>query len=124
MIGRCTRGCCLGSPQRTAVSFSLDHGGYFLHRNVDAECRRGLVHDATHAAPLMVSLVQAAGRNPRISRRSSSRGAGRHGGPPRLLLFTQSWMVVAAVALGVLTLFYIVSPWMLLALPSSWDSAR
>src|SRR3984957_7887916 len=33
----------------------------------------------------------------------------------RLLLFTQSWMVVAAAALGVLTLYHAVSPWMLLA---------
>ena len=32
----------------------------------------------------------------------------------RLLLFTQSWMVAAAAALGVLTLLHAVTPWMLL----------
>jgi MFS family permease len=33
----------------------------------------------------------------------------------RLLLFTQSWMIVAAAALGVLTLLHATGPWMLLA---------
>jgi predicted MFS family arabinose efflux permease len=34
----------------------------------------------------------------------------------RLLLFTQSWMIVAAAVLGILTLFHAATPWMLLAL--------
>lgn len=66
-------------------------------------------------SPLMVSLVQAASAIPVflvvlpagaladiVDRRS-------------LLLFTQGWMILAAAALGLLTLFSAVSPWMLLA---------
>src|SRR6266498_1651906 len=65
-------------------------------------------------SPLMVSLVQGAAAIPVFL------GVLRAGALPhmvhrrRLLLFTQTWMVLAAVALAVLTLFGAVTPWTLL----------
>ena len=66
-------------------------------------------------SPLMVSLVQAAAAIPVFLVVLPAGALADMVDRRRLLLFTQSWMVVAAVALGILTLFNAVSPWMLLA---------
>src|SRR5579871_4508291 len=66
-------------------------------------------------SPLMVGLVQAAAAIPVFLVVLPAGALADMVDRRRLLLFTQSWMVVAAVALGVLTLLDAVSPWMLLA---------
>ena len=66
-------------------------------------------------SPLMVSLVQGAAAIPVFLVVLPAGALADMVDRRRLLLFTQSWMVLAAVALGVLTLFNAVSPWMLLA---------
>jgi MFS family permease len=65
--------------------------------------------------PLMVSLVQAAAAIPVFLVVLPAGALADIFDRRRLLICTQSWMVVAALALGVLTLFHAVSPWMLLA---------
>ncbi|MFZ0731032.1 MAG: MFS transporter [Candidatus Sulfotelmatobacter sp.] len=66
-------------------------------------------------SPLMVSLVQAAASIPVFLVVLPAGALADMVDRRRLLLFTQSWMIVAAGALGVLTLLQTVSPWMLLA---------
>jgi MFS family permease len=66
-------------------------------------------------SPLMVSLVQAAAAIPVFLVVLPAGALADMVDRRRLLLFTQSWMIVAAAALGVLTLFNAVNPWMLLA---------
>ena len=66
-------------------------------------------------SPLMVSLVQAAATIPVFLVVLPAGALADMVDRRRLLLFTQSWMVVAAVALAVLTLMHAVNPWMLLA---------
>jgi MFS family permease len=66
-------------------------------------------------SPLMVGLVTAASAIPVFLVVLPAGALADMVDRRRLLLFTQSWMVVAAAALGVLTLFHAVSPWMLLA---------
>ena len=66
-------------------------------------------------SPLMVSLVQAAAAIPVFLVVLPAGALADMVDRRRLLLFTQGWMVIAAVALGVLTLANAVSPWMLLA---------
>ncbi|PYQ45631.1 MAG: MFS transporter [Acidobacteria bacterium] len=66
-------------------------------------------------SPLMVSLVQAASAIPVFVAVLPAGALADMVDRRRLLLFTQSWMIVAAVALGVLTLFHAVGPWSLLA---------
>lgn len=66
------------------------------------------------ASPLMVSLVQAAAAIPVFLVVLPAGALADMFDRRRLLLFTQSWMIVAAAALGLLTLFHVVSPWMLL----------
>jgi MFS family permease len=66
------------------------------------------------ASPLMVSLVQGAAAIPVFLVVLPAGALADMVDRRRLLLFTQSWMVVAALALSVLTLFNAVSPWMLL----------
>jgi MFS family permease len=66
-------------------------------------------------SPLMVSLVQGAAAIPVFLVVLPAGALADMVDRRRLLLFTQSWMVVAAAALGVLTLFHAVNPWMLLA---------
>jgi MFS family permease len=65
-------------------------------------------------SPLMVSLVQAAAAIPVFLVVLPAGALADMVDRRRLLLFTQSWMVIAAVALGVLTLMNAVNPWMLL----------
>ena len=65
-------------------------------------------------SPLMVSLVQAAAAIPVFLVVLPAGALADMVDRRRLLLFTQSWMVVAAAALGVLTFFGAVSPWLLL----------
>jgi MFS family permease len=65
-------------------------------------------------SPLMVSLVQGAAAIPVFLVVLPAGALADMVDRRRLLLFTQSWMVVAALALSVLTLFNAVSPWMLL----------
>src|ERR1700751_1243468 len=62
-------------------------------------------------SPLMVSLVQAASAIPVFLVVLPAGALADMVDRRRLLLFTQSWMIVAAAALGVLTLFGAVSPW-------------
>jgi MFS family permease len=66
-------------------------------------------------SPLMVSLVQAAAAIPVFIVVLPAGALADMVDRRRLLLFTQGWMVVAAAALGVLTLFHAVTPWTLLA---------
>jgi MFS family permease len=66
-------------------------------------------------SPLMVGLVQAAAAIPVFLVVLPAGALADMVDRRRFLLFTQSWMVVAALALGVLTLVNAVSPWMLLA---------
>jgi MFS family permease len=65
-------------------------------------------------SPLMVSLVQGASAIPVFLVVLPAGALADMVDRRRLLLFTQSWMVVAAFALGVLTLLNAVNPWMLL----------
>jgi MFS family permease len=65
-------------------------------------------------SPLMVSLVQAAAAVPVFLVVLPAGALADMVDRRRLLLFTQSWMVVAAAALGVLTLLHAVNPWVLL----------
>jgi MFS family permease len=65
-------------------------------------------------SPLMVSLVQAAASLPVFLVVLPAGALADMIDRRKLLLFTQSWMVVAAAALGVLTLFDEVNPWTLL----------
>src|ERR1700722_17327736 len=64
-------------------------------------------------SPLMVSLVQAAATIPVFLVVLPAGALADMVDRRRLLLFTPSWMVVAAVALAVLTLMHAVNPWML-----------
>lgn len=66
-------------------------------------------------SPLMVSLVQAASAIPVFVAVLPAGALADMVDRRRLLLFTQSWMIIAALALGVLTLFHAVGPWSLLA---------
>ena len=65
-------------------------------------------------SPLMVSLVQAAAAVPVFMVVLPAGALADMVDRRRLLLFTQSWMVVASAALGALTLLHMVSPWVLL----------
>lgn len=65
-------------------------------------------------SPLMVSLVQAAAAIPVFLVVLPAGALADIVDRRRLLLVTQSWMVLAAAALGLLTLFGSVNPWMLL----------
>jgi len=65
-------------------------------------------------SPLMVSLVQAAAAIPVFLVVLPAGALADMMDRRRLLLVTQSWMIVAAAALGVLTLLNAVNPWMLL----------
>jgi len=65
-------------------------------------------------SPLMVSLVQAAASIPVFLVVLPAGALADMVDRRRILLFTQSWMIAAAVALGILTLIHAVSPWMLL----------
>ena len=66
-------------------------------------------------SPLMVSLVQAASAIPVFVAVLPAGALADMVDRRRLLLFTQTWMIIAALALGVLTLFHAVGPWSLLA---------
>ena len=65
-------------------------------------------------SPLMVSLVQAAGALPVFLVILPAGALADLVDRRRLLLFMQLWMAVVAAALGVLTLFGYVTPWILL----------
>jgi MFS family permease len=65
-------------------------------------------------SPLMVSLVQAASSLPVFLVILPAGALADVVDRRRLLLFTQSWMVVAALTLGVLTFLGMVTPWILL----------
>ena len=65
-------------------------------------------------SPLMVGLVQAAAAVPVFLVVLPAGALADMVDRRRLLLFTQGWMVVASAALGVLTLFHAVDPWVLL----------
>ncbi|HEX9119444.1 MAG TPA: MFS transporter, partial [Terriglobales bacterium] len=66
------------------------------------------------SSPLMVSLVQTASALPVFLVILPAGALADIVDRRRLLLFTHSWMVVAAAALGVLTLMGLVTPWLLL----------
>jgi MFS family permease len=66
-------------------------------------------------SPLMVSLVQAAAAIPVFLVVLPAGALADMVDRRRLLLFTQTWMVIASAALGMLTLLNVVGPWMLLA---------
>ncbi len=66
-------------------------------------------------SPLMVSLVQAAAAVPVFLVVLPAGALADMVDRRRLLLFTQSWMILASAALGVLSLLHMVNPWVLLA---------
>ena len=66
------------------------------------------------SSPLMVSLVQGAAAIPVFLVVLPAGALADIVDRRRLLLFTQGWMVVASAALGILTLFDAVNPWVLL----------
>jgi MFS family permease len=65
-------------------------------------------------SPLMVGLVQAAAAVPVFLVVLPAGALADMVDRRQLLLFTQSWMVVASAALGVLTLLHAMNPWVLL----------
>ena len=65
-------------------------------------------------SPLMVALVQAASSLPAFLVILPAGALADMVDRRRLLLVMQTWMVVAAAALGVLTLLHMVTPWILL----------
>jgi len=65
-------------------------------------------------SPLMVSLAQAAAAIPVFLVVLPAGALADMVDRRRLLLFTQSWMVIASAALGVLTLLHLIGPWTLL----------
>ncbi|HTT20654.1 MAG TPA: MFS transporter [Candidatus Sulfotelmatobacter sp.] len=65
-------------------------------------------------SPLMVGLVQAASAIPVFLVVLPAGALADMVDRRRLLLFTQSWMVLAAAALGILTLLGAINPWVLL----------
>src|SRR5437899_6870909 len=65
-------------------------------------------------SPLKVSLVQAASTLPVFLVILPAGALADMVDRRRFLLITQGWMVLAAGALGVLTLFHVVTPWILL----------
>jgi MFS family permease len=65
-------------------------------------------------SPLMVSLVQGAATIPVFLVVLPAGALADMVDRRRLLLFTQGWMVLAAAALGILTLLSLVNPWVLL----------
>jgi MFS family permease len=65
-------------------------------------------------SPLMVSLVQAASAIPVFLVVLPAGALADMIDRRRLLLFTQTWMIVAATALGILTLMHAANPWILL----------
>ena len=65
-------------------------------------------------SPLMVGLVQAASAIPVFLVVLPAGALADMIDRRRLLLFTQAWMVIAAASLGFLTLFSVITPWMLL----------
>src|SRR6202049_4794955 len=67
-------------------------------------------------SPLMVSLVQAAAAIPVFLVVLPAGALADMVDRRRLLLFTQGWMVLAAGALGILSLTHHVTPWVLLLL--------
>jgi MFS family permease len=69
-------------------------------------------------SPMMVSLVQVAMSLPVFLVVLPAGALADTMDRRRLLLVTQSWMVLAAAALGVVTLFGMVTPWLLLAFTS------
>ena len=73
----------------------------------------GLMASLT-SSPLMVSLVQTASALPVFLVILPAGALADMVDRRRLLLFTQSWMVVSAATLGILTLMGLVTPWLLL----------
>jgi MFS family permease len=67
-------------------------------------------------SPLMVSLMQTAENAPLFLLALPAGALADIVDRRRLLLFTQGWMLVAAIALGLLTLFGLTTPWVLLLL--------
>src|SRR5262249_57890719 len=65
-------------------------------------------------SPLMVGLVQAAAAVPVFLVVLPAGALADMVDRRKLLIFTQSWMVVAAAILGCLTLFSVITPWVLL----------
>src|ERR1051326_2715668 len=66
--------------------------------------------------PLMVALMQTAENAPTFLLALPAGALADIVDRRRLLLFTQAWMLVSAVALGVLTLLGLTTPWILLLL--------
>ncbi len=67
-------------------------------------------------SPLMVALIQTAGALPVLLLSFAAGALADIVDRRRLLIFSQSWMMVAAAALGFLTVFHLTSPGILLAL--------
>src|SRR2546423_5830569 len=67
-------------------------------------------------SPLMVGLMQTAENAPLFLLALPAGAMADIVDRRRLLLFTQGWMLVSAVALGLLTLFGLTTPWVLLLL--------
>jgi predicted MFS family arabinose efflux permease len=66
-------------------------------------------------SPLMVALIQTAGALPVLLLSFAAGALADIVDRRRLLIFSQSWMLVAAAGLGILTVFHLTSPLLLLA---------
>src|SRR5215510_14799158 len=67
-------------------------------------------------SPMLVALVETAGSLPIVLLALPSGALADVVDRRRLLLITQSWMLVSAAALGLLTLAGMITPWLLLLL--------
>jgi MFS family permease len=67
-------------------------------------------------SPMLVALVETAGSLPIVLLALPAGALADVVDRRRLLLITQSWMLVSAAALGLLTLAGVVTPWLLLLL--------
>ena len=75
-------------------------------------------------SPLMVALIQTAGALPVLLLSFAAGALADIVDRRRLLIFSQSWMLVAAAGLGILTVFHLTSPLLLLDLhfsPGLWQ---
>src|SRR5262249_50424407 len=85
--------------------------GTWMHDTSAAWAIRGLA-----PAPLMVSLMQTATTLPFFLLALPAGALADIVDRRRLLVATQVWMLLAATALGIITLLHIVGPWSLLAI--------
>jgi MFS family permease len=80
------------------------------------EAGAGWLMTSLTPSPLMVALMQTASTLPVLLLGLPAGALADVVDRRRILLFTQSWMLIAAAVLGTLTLFHVTTPWLLLIL--------